>query len=170
MSSLFSDSFPHCLFMNGERKSTGNPKIFVQIQRMDLNPPRHLSENGCSIVIITLISIIMTNDDHHRHHHDDDDDQHHIDEVMKPCYCTALQLLWEIRATSVSTPSAPYNTSSSSSSSSSLSPSTSSSSSLSLCHHQRHHSHLKHHHYHHLCHQQYFVLVSPSTLSGNDLK
>ena len=34
----------------------------------------------------------------------DDDHQHHIDEVMKPCYCSALQLLGEIRATSVSTP------------------------------------------------------------------
>ena len=48
----------------------------------------------------------------------DDDHRHHIDEVMKPCYCSALQLLGEIRATSVSTPEpppAPCNTLSSSS-------------------------------------------------------
>ena len=37
----------------------------------------------------------------------DDDHRHHIDEVMKPCYCSALQLLGEIRATSVSTPEPP---------------------------------------------------------------
>ena len=43
---------------------------------------------------------------------------HHIDEVMKPCYCSAVltsQPLWEIRATSVSgSLQAPYNTSTSS--------------------------------------------------------